>query len=564
MNDKQYYRTYSTLITLHERLSYKIVLKAFKSIYKHAADEYLANPSIPIELLVKESDTLKMLTDIYDSVGIATALMVSISLPKQKHANFHLETKARKPKQYQQTPDQNDQVNYWKQEFLRFTQSTDCAKKVSQVTNTTKQQIAKVIEQSVKEQLSHKQVAKRILEQADAIGTKKRALLIARTENCIGSNLGAMAGAKSSGLVLYKKWIARSGDNRTRDSHASMIGKDPIPMDSAFKVGDIDMMHPGDASLGAKANNICNCRCTVGFIPASEVVQTGLSNPKPERKPRVVKPKPRPVKPDLFDTPILVEDRSVFKPASTVAEAAQYAIDQGFAKNVKYDFIKDVNAANEMNKTLFDLKERFNFDTLIDLGTNTSGKALMSANFKTLNIKNSYWKTQKMIRNNYLKDHNGMYQQRILRNLEVSRSNYELNKNSIWIKHIRQLEEQVKYKRWTVSYSEETYLQNTIHHEFGHILHDQMLAGINGTRALNVTRVNKMGYKQMAQQLNEEHIELYRLASKNGDIYKVSAYGSTNNKEFFSETFVMYMAKDPELPIYIKEFFDKMFTLTKL
>jgi hypothetical protein len=563
MNDKQYYRAYSTLIKQHERLSYKIVLRAFKSIYKYAANEYLANPNIPIDLLVRESDTLKMLSDIYDSVGIATALMVSQSLPNQKHASLQLETKARKPKQYQQTPDQNDQVNYWKQEFLRFTQSADCAKKVSQVTKTTKQQIAKVIEQAVKEQLSHKQVAKLLLEQADGIDTKKRALLIARTENAVGSNLGAIYAAKSSGLVLYKKWIARSGDSRTRDSHASMIGSQPIPMDQAFMVGNVKMMHPGDSSLGAKSNNICNCRCICGFIPASEVVQAGLTNSKPERKPRVYKPKPV-TQPDLFENLIVIENNNVFKPASTVAEATQYAIHQGFAKNVKYDFIKDVNTANEINSTLFDLKQRFDFDPLSDLGTNTSGKALMSANYKTLNIKNTYWKTQKMIKNNYAKDHNGLFQQRILNNLEISRSNYERNKNPLWIRHIRQLEEQAKFSRWTVSYSEETYLQNTIHHEFGHILHDQMLAGINGTRALNTTRANKVGYKQMAQQLNEEHTELYRLAHKNGDIYKVSAYGASNNKEFFSETFVMYMAKDSELPVYVKEFFDKMFTLTKL
>lgn len=563
MNDKQYYRAYSTLIKTHERLSYQIVLKAFKGIYKYAADEYLDNPNIPIDLLVKESDNLKMLSDIYDSVGIATGLMVSQSLPKQKHAYFQLETKARKPRQYVQTADQNDQVNFWKQEFLRFTQSADCAKKVSQVTKTTKQQIAKVIEQSVREQLSHKQVAKLLLEQADGIDTKKRALLIARTENAIGSNLGAMYAAKSSGLVLYKKWIARSGDSRTRDSHAGMIGKDPIPLDHAFTVGDVEMMHPGDSSLGAKSNNICNCRCICGFIPASKVVQTGLTNAKPERKPRVSTPKPM-IQPDLFDTPILIEEKNVFKPAKTVAEATQYAIDQQFAKTVKYDFIKDVETANDINKTLFELKQRFNFDTLSDLGTNTSGKGLMSANYKSLNIKNSYWKNQKMIRANFAGNHDGKFQQRILNNIEICKSNYERSKNSLWLKHIRQLEEQAKFSRWTVSYTQETYLQNTIHHEFGHILHDQLVGGINGTRALNTLRANKEGYKQMVQLLNEDHIDIYRLAQRNGDIYKISAYGATNNKEFFSETFVMYMAKDPELPVYIKEFFDKMFTLTKL
>jgi len=276
MNEKQYYKAYSALIKKHERLSYKIVLKGFRAIYENASKEYLANPSIPIDLLVNEADTLKILTDIYFSVGMATASMVTASLPKQKQSALVLETKARKPKQYQQTPDQNDRVNYWKQEFLRFTQSKDCARKVSGITKTTIEQIRKVILQSVQEQLSHKQTAKLLLEQADGIDTKKRALLIARTENAVGSNLGAMASAKSSGLVLYKKWICRTGDGRTRDSHAGMVDTAPIPLDQAFIVGGVKMMQPGDSSLGAKANNICNCRCCVGFIPASEVVQQGI------------------------------------------------------------------------------------------------------------------------------------------------------------------------------------------------------------------------------------------------------------------------------------------------
>lgn len=560
MNEKQYYRAYSNLIKKHERLSYKIVLGGFQQIFHKAAKEYLSNPSIPIELLVNEADTLDILVNIYNSVGMAAAAMVYNSLPKQKASNLILQTKAKKPSQYKPTPEPApDHINYWKQEFLRFTQSKDCAKKVSGITKTTKDQIRKVMEQSVLEQLSHKQTAKLILEKADAIDTKKRALLIARTENAVGSNKAAIFGAKSSGLVLYKKWIARSGDSRTRDAHAGMVDSKPIPIDSLFDVGGEKMNCPGDSSNGAKIHNIANCRCTVAFIPASEVVQQGINNPV--KKP--VKPTVR--QPELFDKPIVIEDLNTFKPAETVKEASQYVIDKGITKDVDYDWIKDVNVANEMNRTLFDMKQRFGFESLSTIGNNPQQKsALMSANFKTLNVKHSHWKSDVVIKRNFEKSAAEEYKTRMLNNLAIATKNYETTKNYRWLKIMKEYEEHAKYSRWTVEYGADKYLQTTIHHEFGHILHDQLSGGLNGARVLTEARKAKQGYIQMAEQLNNEQIELFRTAKKNGDIYKISAYGSENHREFFSETFVMYMAKDPELPVYIKTYFDKFFTLTKL
>lgn len=316
MNLRSYYRAYSNLIKQHERLSYQIVLKALKAIYTRASEMYLDKPDTPIELLVNESDTLLFLTKIYDSIGIATGKLVLASLPKQKHSSLVIQTKAdKKPKkQYVATPDNSpDHTNYWKQEFIRFTKSADCAKKVRGITTTTRTQIRNVINEGVKQQYSHKQIAKLLLEQADGIDTKKRALLIARTENAVGSNLGAMYAAKSSGLVLYKKWIARAVDGKTRPDHFSMIGKDPIPMTALFNVGGEKMLHPGDSSNGASASNICNCRCTVAFIPASDVVQTGLNlaAAKPQRKPRVVKPKPD-LLPELFDVVVEAPKKGIF------------------------------------------------------------------------------------------------------------------------------------------------------------------------------------------------------------------------------------------------------------
>lgn len=554
MNDKQYYRAYSNLIKKHERLSYQIVLKGFRAIYANAAKEYLANPSIPIDLLVNESDTLGILSDIYLSVGMATASMVFNSLPKQKQSSLVLETKAKKPKQYQQTVDQNDVINYWKQEFLRFTQSKDCAKKVSGVTNTTKEQIRKVMLQSVQEQLSHKQTAKLLLDEADGITTKKRALLIARTENAVGSNLGAMASAKSSGLVLYKKWICRTGDSKTRDSHAGMVDSTPIPMDALFDVGDEKMSHPGDSSHGATSKNICNCRCTIGFIPASQIVQEGVNNSV--NKPKVVKPKP-----ELFDKPILLPDLDKFTPASTVKEAIVHAVDNSFAKEVNYNWIKDVDVANEVNKTLFDLKKQYGLSSLVNIGNSPkSARALMSANYQGLSINHSIFKSMKTANAAYQKYEVG-YADIIKKNIQI----LESRPRTIAIqKQLYQSYEQLKYNRFTVHYTEESFIADTVTHEYGHILNDQLTGAINGARGVNKTMLDSNGQlNEVAKELNREAYRNYIKAKSNDDIYKVSYYGSTTKEEFFAETFLMYTRKDPDLPSYIVEFFDKYFALTK-
>lgn len=234
------------------------------------------------------------------------------------------------------------------------------------------------------------------------------------------------------------------------------------------------------------------------------------------------------------------------------------------AKHVDYSWCKDPKVTNEINRVLYNLKDEFDFNTLNQIGGKTKGvDALMSANYQGLNIKHSYWRTSKTIATNYAKRNDAEFVERALKNAAACKRNYEISKSYKWIKKAQEFEQQAKFSRWTINYSEEKYLESTIHHEFGHVLHDQLIGGINGARALTEARLKTDGYYRMAQQLNEEHIDLYRLAKQNGDIYKISAYGATNHKEFFAETFVMYMQKDPELPVYISKYFDKLFKLTQ-
>jgi len=381
----------------------------------------------------------------------------------------------------------------------------------------------------------------------------------------VGSNKGATFAAKSSGLVLYKKWIARKVDGKTRDTHAAMVDSEPIPIDSLFKVGDNEMAHPCDGSHGAGSSEIVNCRCIISFLPASSVIQRGVK-PKPVKPIKPVIEKPKPVQQILdFSKPIPLDfsDIYTFNPAATIEEATKYAIERGFGNSVNYSFTKDVKVANEINRVLFDLKREYNFDALATIGNNAQKGALMSANFKTLNIKHAYWKSEKVIFNNYLKNVDD-FKGRIARNIDIAKTNYEKTKRFAWKMEQARLENQLKYSRWTVKYNKEKYLESTILHEYGHVLHDQFIGGLNGDMALNNIRRSTAGYTQMARELNSEHIQLYKLAQTNGDIYKISAYGASNNKEFFSETFVMYRNNDPDLPIYIKEFFNKLFRMTKI
>ena len=90
---------------------------------------------------------------------------------------------------------------------------------------------------------------------------------IARTEALAAFNEAreeAFRQAVDTGLVkphnVRKTWSATM-DGRTRDSHADLNGVE-VGLDEAFdSPTGARMMHPGDTSLGAGAEDVINCRC---------------------------------------------------------------------------------------------------------------------------------------------------------------------------------------------------------------------------------------------------------------------------------------------------------------
>lgn len=134
--------------------------------------------------------------------------------------------------------------------------------RIVSISDTTRGRIIGAVAQGFADGLGQDGVAGYILDLVPGIATE-RAALIARTETHGAANYGAFSAAEETGLELDKEWIAAE-DDRTRQSHQDANGQ-VVPMESPFDIGGEAMMYPGDPS--GSAENVCNCRCTVGYLP---------------------------------------------------------------------------------------------------------------------------------------------------------------------------------------------------------------------------------------------------------------------------------------------------------
>jgi hypothetical protein len=141
--------------------------------------------------------------------------------------------------------------------------------KISDINDTTIGIYREVFAQSIAEGLGISETMALLRERLTHLNAM-RAERIARTEIVAASNAGSFAGAQSLGEVLTKIWLS-SPDSRTRgtkptdpSSHVALNGQEK-EMNEAFVEGRTGarMMFPGDSSLGAGANNVANCRCTL-------------------------------------------------------------------------------------------------------------------------------------------------------------------------------------------------------------------------------------------------------------------------------------------------------------
>lgn len=150
----------------------------------------------------------------------------------------------------------------WRQ-FMRRFAVVNLSGLLNDINETSKNVISRVVEASLGEGLGAIEVA-RNLERSVSMLFKNRAQLIARTEMVKASNVAAMESSKTSDFMYEKRWVP-ANQERTRPDHLAMLDSEYIPMDQPFTVGGSQMMQPGDGSMGAGPEQICNCRCKVVF-----------------------------------------------------------------------------------------------------------------------------------------------------------------------------------------------------------------------------------------------------------------------------------------------------------
>ena len=250
---------------------------------------------------------------------------------------------------------------------------------------TLKRKIAAQISRGVSSGLTYRQMADQLAGET-RIGFNN-AVRIARTE---GHRIQCQAGmdacykAQEKGCDVLKQWDATL-DGNTRESHSQVDGE-IRDLDKPFSNG---LMFPGDPSGGAA--EVINCRCALLQRASWELDEEELEELKKRAEFFGLD------KSDSFEeykkkylraAESQVEDvTSGFVPATTIEEAEEFIsryVDPDIwgATGIDYSGLT-VDAANAINKTLYELYETYDFDPLggvyVPKGNSKLGKAIDGA-----------------------------------------------------------------------------------------------------------------------------------------------------------------------------------------
>lgn len=139
---------------------------------------------------------------------------------------------------------------------------------VTQISDTTRAHIVRILEEGTQKGWGVDEMAKRINDQEYM---SHRAAVITRTETVRAANFGVQKGAEAYEYEVVKEWVAIR-DDRTRHSHRSINGEQR-ELSEPFSNG---LRFPGDPEGAAK--EVVNCRCTEVIIPKRD--SNGLLIPK--------------------------------------------------------------------------------------------------------------------------------------------------------------------------------------------------------------------------------------------------------------------------------------------
>ena len=150
------------------------------------------------------------------------------------------------------------------------------AQKIVGIAETLRKVINDLMLAGVAEGKSNARIAREIIAKAPGIA-QARAATIARTETH-NSALDAIDASLAYKKIKVKRktwWTAQ--DRRVRQSHVE-VHDTTVDYDQPFDVGGVQMMRPGDQSLGAGAEEVVNCRCAILYKTEERLRQSSASD----------------------------------------------------------------------------------------------------------------------------------------------------------------------------------------------------------------------------------------------------------------------------------------------
>lgn len=135
------------------------------------------------------------------------------------------------------------------------------ATKVTQVTNTTIDQIRAMVLRGETEGMGVPEIGKAIRERIPAFSAL-RANTIARTETHMAAGWANQKSAEISDIEVIREWCSAE-DSRTRPDHHSADGQ-KVGLNEPFRVGGSRLEYPGDPS--GPPEQVINCRCQALYI----------------------------------------------------------------------------------------------------------------------------------------------------------------------------------------------------------------------------------------------------------------------------------------------------------
>jgi hypothetical protein len=240
---------------------------------------------------------------------------------------------------------------------------------------------------------------------------------------------------------------------------------------------------------------------------------------------------------------------------NNVKDAENWAIQLGFANSADYSklTVPNSNVLNDSINTWNKHKYKINS---INVSSNRKRKAIMSANFKELNISNDFLspKSQQRVYNNSFKDYHKNIDKKIgtwESKIQLDNKAGNLAKIPFMEKSIQSLKAEKKYNRFIFQIKGKV-VDTALHHEMGHVVSDQVFGLVNPTN-----KDIKLSPAE-ARATRQAWGDVFDRMKADETIFKISKYASTSHAEAFAECFSIYHFEKNILPEYVIDFIEEV------